>query len=157
MTDETLTPIDAASTESVPEAIEQTEQPVETEIAADELAALRTQAEELKALQEKLAEEKLRTDVLAQAKASGITGMEDIYDFLDKSLLTPEKLPEILSTINGKFKSRPVPIGVPMNTSGESRERSADQMLAEAAAKARASGRHEDMAAYTQLKRQLKK
>lgn len=153
MTDETLTQVDEVSTE----VIEATEQPIETEIAADELEALRAQADELKALQTQLAEEKLRDDVIAQAKKVGIRGMEDIYDYLDKSLLTEDRLPEMLATINDKFKSQPRSIGVSMNVNGKMNERSADSILAEAAEKARKSGLQDDIVAYSKLKRKYRK
>lgn len=153
MTEETVAQVEEVSTE----VIEPTEQPIETEIAADELDVLRAQADELKALQTRLAEEKLRDDVIAQAKKVGIRGMEDIYEYLDKSLLTEDKLPEILATINGKFKSRPITIGVPMNGNGKMNERSVDTILAEAAEKARKSGLTDDLVAYSKLKRKYGK
>lgn len=153
MTEETITHVEDVSTE----VIEPTEQPIETEIAADELEALRTQAEELKALQTQLAEEKLRDDVIAQAKKVGIRGMEDIYEYLDKSLLTEDKLPEMLATINGKFKSQPRTIGIAMNVGGKMNEKSVDSILAEAAEKARKSGLQDDLVAYSKLKRKYRK
>lgn len=153
MTEEQIEQVDEVSTE----VIEPTEQPIETEIAADELEALRAQADELKALQTRLAEEKLRDDVIAQAKAAGVSGMEDIYEYLDKTLLTEDKLPEMLATINGKFKSRPITIGKPTNVNGMANERSADAVLAEAAEKARKSGLTDDLVAYSKLKRKYGK
>lgn len=153
MTEETVTQVEEVSTE----VIEPTEQPIETEIAADELEALRTQAEELKALQTRLAEEKLRDGVIAQAKKAGIRGMEDIYDYLDKSMLTEDKLPEMLAAINDKLKSQPRSIGVSMNVNGRENERSVVSILAEAAEKARKSGLQDDLVAYSKLKRKYRK
>lgn len=147
-----------------PEAVETPEQPiaqneeVETAIDADELEALRKQSAELEELQAKLTADKQREEILSQASKSKIRGFDKLYEFLDVSKIETDEgkqaLFELLET-PGLF-SRQIPIGQPTNGSSQ-QDRSADALLAEAAAKARATGRHEDMVAYTQLKRQLKK
>ncbi|AWE07892.1 hypothetical protein DCE79_11065 [Lysinibacillus sp. 2017] len=158
MTDETLAPTDAVSTEESAEVIEPSEQPIETEISADELTTLREQAEELKEIQAQLAAEKRKEEILQRAAAEEIKGMDKIYDFLDPSFLTDEKLPEIFAAVNAHLHPRQLPIGITMNRgSGQPQERSTTFLLAEAAEKARTSGRIEDLTAYSKLRRTLKK
>lgn len=158
MTEETLSPIDAVSTEEPVEAIEPSEQPIETEISVDELTQLRQQADELRELQTKLAAEKRKEEILQRAAAEEIKGMDKIYDFLDPSLLTDEKLPEIFAAVNGHLRPRRISIGSTMNVSGTTvSEKSTTLLLAEAAEKARTSGRVEDLTAYSKLRRTLKK
>lgn len=155
MSEETLAPIDAVPTEETAEAIEQ---PVETEISADELSQLRQQADELRELQTKLAAEKRKEEILQRAKAEEIKGMDKIYDYLDQSLLTDEKLPEIFAAVNAHLRPRQITIGESTNVSGTTvSEKSATLLLEEAAEKARTSGRVEDLTAYSKLRRTLKK
>lgn len=97
-------------------------------------------------------------DVLDYASKSKIKGFDRLYEFLDVSKLETDEgkqaLFEVLDT-PGLF-SRPTPIGQPTN-GGPQRQKSADQLLAEAAAKARATGRPADAVAYSRLKRELNK
>lgn len=152
-----------------PEPVETAEQTiaqgeeVETMIDADELETLRQRAAELEELETKIAFDKQRDEILSYASKSNVRGFDKLYEFLDHSKLETEEgkqsLFELLASPELFSRSvsinRPT-IGMPTN-GGPQNDRSADALLAEAAAKARATGRHEDMVAYTRLKRELKK
>lgn len=140
------------------ETVDTPEQPIEDGIDADELEVLRERAAELEKLQTELATGQRREEVLGYASKSKIRGFDRLYEFLDVSKIETDEgklaLFELLDS-PGLF-SRQVAIGQPTN-GGQQKDRSADAILAEAAAKARATGRHDDMVAYSQLKRELKK
>lgn len=153
-TEENLQPVTAELSE---QPIAENEE-VETVIDATELEALRQRAAELEEIQAKQVAEQQREEILGFASKSKIRGFDKLYDFLDVSKIETDEgkqaLFEMLQT-PGLF-SRQVAIGSATN-GGPQQDRSADALLAEAAAKAKATGRREDMVAYTQLKRQLKK
>jgi hypothetical protein len=74
-----------------------------------------------------------------------VVGIEDVI----KALV--EHKPFLLA----QAKKEPKPIGESTNAKSDKSDKSAEQLLREAAEKARRTGRPEDLAAYAKLKREL--
>ena len=122
-------------------------------------------AKELEALRGEVASQKIRAKFNEVATAAGIAYLSDAYALADLSKVAVnengevEGVEEVVSAIveHKPFlvKQAPKPIGQPSNGPSTSEGKTADQLLKEAAEKARKSGRPEDRAAYAKLKRAL--
>lgn len=122
---------------------------------------------QLDAMRKQTQSEKIRNEFNKVATGANIAYLDDAIALADLSAVSIGEdgsvigMDDVVSSLVGSkpflVARQPVSIGQPTNHGKESTERSTDQMLAEAAAKAKASGKPEDRAAYTKLKRELGK
>jgi len=122
---------------------------------------------QLDALRKESEQEKIRNEFTKVASSAGITYLDDALALSDLSAVTIEDgkvvgVDELVKALveNKPFlvgKAQPKPIGEATNNAQARPDKTAEQLLAEAAAKAKASGRIEDRVAFANLKRQLNK
>lgn len=129
----------------------------------EEKKALEAQLDAIKAQAE---QEKIRNEFTKVASSAGITYLDDALALSDLSAVTIEDgkvvgVDDVVKALveNKPFlvgKAQPKPIGEATNNAQARPDKTAEQLLAEAAAKAKASGRIEDRIAFDKLKRQLR-
>lgn len=120
----------------------------------------------LDALRKETEQEKIRNEFTKVASGAGITYLDDALALSDLSAVTIEDgkvvgVDDVVKALveNKPFlvgKAQPKPIGEATNNMQARPDKTAEQLLAEAAAKAKASGRIEDRIAFDKLKRQLR-
>lgn len=128
--------------------------------------AAQTLAKQLEASQTQFQQEKIRNEFIKVATSQNIAYLDDAFSLADLSAVTIGEdgkvvgMDEAIKTLvdNKPFlitKKQPKQIGESSNGSHERLDKTAEQLLQEAAEKARKSGRTEDRAAYAKLKREL--
>lgn len=131
--------------------------------AQAEKEALEAQLNEFKAQVER---EKITNEFIKQAQAANIAYIDDALALADLSAVKVEEgrvvgVDDVVKSLieNKPFllaqKQQPKTIGDASNPSKNDAQKSAEQLLNEAAEKAKKSGRMEDLAAYSKLKREL--
>lgn len=132
--------------------------------AQEEKDALEKQLNELKTQIER---EKIRNEFIKQAQTANIAYIDDALALADLSAVKIDESGNVVgvddvvkSLIENKpfllaQKQQPKQIGDASNPSKNDAQKTAEQLLHEAAEKAKKSGRIEDLAAYSKLKREL--
>ncbi|MED3832938.1 Clp protease ClpB [Peribacillus frigoritolerans] len=126
-----------------------------------------TLAQQLADLEEAVQNEKIRNAFNQIATSNQIAHLDDAFVLADLSAVTVEDgkvvgMEDAIKALvdNKPFlitKKQPKPIGESTNGNTERADKTAEQLLNEAAAKAKASGRNEDRMAYAALKAELNK
>lgn len=132
-----------------------------------EQAAKQTLESELTTLRESVKQERIRNAFITAAQAANIAYIDDAWSLADKSEINVgddgkvvgidaliASLVESKPFLVAQNPTKPKTIGDPTDVPPKG-QKTAEQMLKEAADKARASGRSEDRAAYAKLKREL--
>lgn len=125
-----------------------------------------TLAKQLEELQSQVKSEKIRNEFIKVATSNQIAYIDDAYSLADLSAVTigeDGKVVGMDEAIKALVDNKPYlvakkqikQIGEPSNGTHERVDKTAEQLLKEAAEKARKSGRNEDRAAYAKLKREL--
>lgn len=125
-----------------------------------------TLAKQLEELQSQVKSEKIRNEFIKVATSNQIAYLDDAYSLADLSAVTigeDGKVVGMDEAIKALVDNKPYlvakkqikQIGEPSNGTHERVDKTAEQLLKEAAEKARKSGRNEDRAAYAKLKREL--
>jgi hypothetical protein len=133
--------------------------------AEEEKAELAKQLEDLRKANE---QEKITNEFIKVATSKNVAYIEDALRLADLSAVTFEdgKVVGVEDVVNALVenkpflvatKKQPKQIGEATNSTSDKSEKSAEQLLAEAADKAKRSGRVEDKVAYATLKAQLKR
>ncbi|MCY9582446.1 hypothetical protein [Paenibacillus alvei] len=130
-------------------------------------AAKQTLESELTTLRESVKQEHIRNAFITAAQAANIAYIDDAWSLADKSEINVgddgkvvgidaliASLVESKPFLVAQNPTKPKTIGDPTDVPPKG-QKTAEQMLKEAADKARASGRSEDRAAYAKLKREL--
>lgn len=123
-------------------------------------------AKQLEDLQAQVKSEKIRNEFIKVATSNQIAYLDDAYSLADLSAVTIGDdgkvvgMDDVIKSLvdNKPFlvaKKQSKPIGDPTNGQHERTDKTAEQLLAEAAEKARKTGRAEDRAAFAKLKREL--
>lgn len=132
--------------------------------AEEEKAELARQLNEFKSQVER---ERIHNEFIKQAQAANIAYIDDAIALADLSAVTVEDgkvsgVDDVIKSLieNKPFllaqaKKEPKKIGNPSNPSDDKSQKTSEQLLAEAADKARKTGRTEDRIAYATLKREL--
>jgi hypothetical protein len=128
---------------------------------ADEAHNVEALAQKLSETETALNRLKVEYEFYRAAMGRGFVDVEKLIPYLDFSKITVDEdgavqgIDEMLDALNvlKTSKQQPRKIGEPV---GEKKDKSAEQMLQEAAEKARRTGRLEDRAAYAALKQKLK-
>lgn len=122
---------------------------------------------QLSQLQETIKQEKIRNAFIVKAQSAGIAYVEDAYRLADFSGVEVDEdgnVKGIDAVVEQLVKNKPFllaeekkqPKQIGDVSGGQKRsDKTKEQLLAEAAEKARKSGRIEDLAAYAKLKREL--
>lgn len=126
-----------------------------------------TLAQQLADLEKAVQNEKIRNAFNQVATSQNVNHLDDAFVLADLSAVTVEDgkvvgMEDAIKTLvdNKPFlitKKQPKPIGESTNGNTERADKTAEQLLSEAAAKAKASGRNEDRMAYAALKAELNK
>ncbi|MFL1672191.1 phage scaffolding protein [Paenibacillus dendritiformis] len=132
-----------------------------------EQAAKQSLESELTTLRESVKQERIRNAFITAAQAANIAYIDDAWALTDRSGVSVgddgnivgidaviASLVETKPFLVSQNPTKPKTIGDPSGTP-PSPQKTSEQMLQEAAEKARASGRLEDQAAYAKLKREL--
>lgn len=137
------------------------------EIAKKHEEEKQTLSQELENMRESIKAEKIRSEFTKVATSNQIAYLDDAFNLADLSAVTVEDgkvvgMEEAIKALvdNKPFllaKKQPKPIGESTNGNTERADKTAEQLLKEAAAKAKASGRIEDKMAYATLKAELNK
>lgn len=139
------------------------------EIAKKHEEEKQSYAKELEALRENIKAEKIRNEFIKVATGNNIGYLDDAFSLADLSAVTIGEdgkvvgMDEAVKALvdNKPFlvaKKQPKPIGESTNGGQEAVvDKTADQLLKDAAAKAKATGRMEDKMAYAKLKAELGK
>ncbi|KQL18850.1 hypothetical protein [Cytobacillus solani] len=125
-----------------------------------------TLAKQLEEMQAQIKHEKIRNEFIKVATSNQIAYLDDAFSLADLSAVTIGDdgkvvgMDEAIKTLvdNKPYlvaKKQIKQIGEPSNGTHERVDKTAEQLLQEAAEKARKSGRNEDRAAYAKLKREL--
>jgi hypothetical protein len=124
-------------------------------------------AQELESMRESVNAEKIRNAFNQIATSQNVNHLDDAFVLADLSAVTVEDgkvvgMEDAIKALvdNKPFllaKKQPTPIGESTNGNTERADKTAEQLLKEAAAKAKASGRNEDRMAYAALKAELNK
>lgn len=125
-------------------------------------------ADQLAKLKQTADQEKIRNDFILKAQAAGVAYIDDAYQLADLSAVTVgedgkvsgtddviKALTESKPFLLAPKKKQPEVIGESSNPSNGIADRTSAQLLAEAAEKARRSGKIEDQVVYSKLKREL--
>lgn len=130
--------------------------------AEEEKSELAKQLEELRKANE---QEKIHNEFIKVATSQNVAYIEDALRLADLSAVTVEdgKVIGVVDVVkalvdNKPFllaKKQPKPIGESSNGSADVSDKTSDQLLREAAEKAKRTGRTEDKVAYATLKREL--
>ena len=136
------------------------------EIAKKHETEKQTLSQELESMRESIKAEKIRSEFTKVATSNQIAYLDDAFSLADLSAVTVEDgkvvgMEDAIKALvdNKPFliaKKQPKPIGESTNGNTERADKTAEQLLSEAAAKAKASGRIEDRVAFDKLKRQLR-
>lgn len=126
-----------------------------------------TLAQQLADLEKAVQQEKIRNAFNQVATSQNVNHLDDAFVLADLSAVTVEDgkvvgMEDAIKALvdNKPFllaKKQPKPIGESTNGNTERADKTAEQLLKEAAAKAKASGRIEDKMAYATLKAELNK
>lgn len=126
-----------------------------------------TLAQQLADLEKAVQNEKIRNAFNQVATSQNVNHLDDAFVLADLSAVTVEDgkvvgMEDAIKALvdNKPFllaKKQPKPIGESTNGNTERADKTAEQLLKEAAAKAKASGRIEDKMAYATLKAELNK
>ncbi|MBG9736579.1 hypothetical protein [Paenibacillus alvei] len=132
-----------------------------------EQASKQTLESELTTLRESVKQERIRNAFITAAQSANIAYIDDAWSLADKSEINVgddgkvvgidaliASLVESKPFLVAQNPTKPKTIGDPTDAPPKG-QKTAEQMLKEAADKARASGRLEDQAAYAKLKREL--
>lgn len=131
-----------------------------------EAGAKQTLESELTTLRESVKQERIKNDFITKATAAKIAYIDDAWALADKSKISVGEDGSVVGTdevINGLLTNKPFlapqttkpkTIGSPTDNPPPA-QKTAEQLLKEAADKAKQSGRLEDQAAYAKLKREL--
>ena len=124
--------------------------------------------QELAKLRESIKQERIKNAFITAATNANIAYIDDAYRLADLSAVTIDEdgnvvgmedvikaLVEHKPFLLAQAKKEPKPIGESTNPKNDKSDKSAEQLLREAAEKARRTGRPEDLAAYAKLKREL--
>jgi hypothetical protein len=124
--------------------------------------------QELEKLRESIKQERIKNAFITAATNANIAYIDDAYRLADLSAVTIDDdgnvvgiedvikaLVEHKPFLLAQAKKEPKPIGESTNAKSDKSDKSAEQLLREAAEKARRTGRPEDLAAYAKLKREL--
>lgn len=124
-------------------------------------------SQELESMRESVEAEKIRNAFNQVATSQNVNHLDDAFVLADLSAVTVEDgkvvgMEDAIKALvdNKPFllaKKQPKPIGESTNGNTERADKTAEQLLKEAAAKAKASGRIEDKMAYATLKAELNK
>ncbi|MBA9027525.1 phage scaffolding protein [Peribacillus huizhouensis] len=126
-----------------------------------------TLAQQLAELEKAVQNEKIRNEFIKVATSQNIAFLDDAFSLADLTAVTVEDgkvvgMDVAIQTLvdNKPFllsKPKPKPIGESSNGNVDRADKTAEQLLKEAAEKAKQSGRIEDKMAYAQLKSELSK
>ena len=132
-----------------------------------EQAAKQTLETELTTLRESVKQERIRNAFITAAQEANIAYIDDAWALADKSVISVgddgnvvgidtliASIVESKPFLVAQNPTKPKTIGDPTDAPPKG-QKTSEQMLKEAADKARASGRLEDQAAYAKLKREL--
>lgn len=124
--------------------------------------------QELEKLRESVKQERIKNAFITAATSANIAYIDDAFRLADLSAVTIDEdgnvvgiedaiktLVEHKPFLLAQAKKEPRPIGESTNAKSDKSDKSAEQLLREAAEKARRTGRPEDLAAYAKLKREL--
>jgi DNA-binding helix-hairpin-helix protein with protein kinase domain len=124
--------------------------------------------QELEKLRESVKQERIKNAFITAATSANIAYIDDAFRLADLSAVTIDEdgnvvgiedaiktLVEHKPFLLAQAKKEPKPIGESTNAKSDKSDKSAEQILKEAAEKARRTGRPEDLAAYAKLKREL--
>jgi hypothetical protein len=124
--------------------------------------------QELEKLRESVRQERIKNAFITAATSANIAYIDDAFRLADLSAVTIDEdgnvvgiedaiktLVEHKPFLLAQAKKEPKPIGESTNAKSDKSDKSAEQILKEAAEKARRTGRPEDLAAYAKLKREL--
>jgi hypothetical protein len=124
--------------------------------------------QELEKLRESVKQERIKNAFITAATSANIAYIDDAFRLADLSAVTIDDdgnvvgiedaiktLVEHKPFLLAQAKKEPKPIGESTNAKSDKSDKSAEQLLKEAAEKARRTGRPEDLAAYAKLKREL--
>jgi Domain of unknown function (DUF4355) len=124
--------------------------------------------QELEKLRESVKQERIKNAFITAATSANIAYIDDAFRLADLSAVTIDEdgnvvgiedaiktLVEHKPFLLAQAKKEPKPIGESTNAKSDKSDKSAEQLLKEAAEKARRTGRPEDLAAYAKLKREL--
>lgn len=136
------------------------------EIAKKHEEEKQTYAKELETLRENIKAEKIRNEFIKVATSNQIGYLDDAFNLADLSAVTVDEegkvvgMDDVVKTLvdNKPFlvsKKQPKPIGESTNGAEKNTEKTAEQLLKEAADKARKSNKQEDIAYYLKIKREL--
>lgn len=136
------------------------------EIAKKHEEEKQSYAKELEALRENIKAEKIRNEFIKVATGNNIGYLDDAFSLADLSAVTVGEdgkvvgMDEAVKALvdNKPFlvaKKQPKPIGESTNGAEKNTEKTAEQILKEAADKARKSNKQEDIANYLKIKREL--
>jgi hypothetical protein len=125
-------------------------------------------SKQLQELSEKAKAEKIRNEFNKIATSNGVGFLDDAFNLADLSMVTIDEdgkvsgMDDAIKTLvdNKPFlisKKQQRPIGDSHNGGSKEIDKTAEQLLKDAAAKAKASGRIEDKMAYAALKAELNK
>lgn len=123
-------------------------------------------AAELEKMRESIKAEKIRNEFIQVASSNHIGYLDDAFNLADLSAVTIDEDGKVVgmedaikSLVEHKpflvAKKQPKPIGESTNGTTETVDKTADQLLKEAAEKAKRTQNREDFAAYAKLKREL--
>lgn len=134
---------------------------------ADKETAEQTLAQQLLDMQKAVESEKIRNEFIKVATSNNVAYLDDAMALADLSAVKVEDgkvvgMDDAIKALvdNKPFllaKAKPKPIGESTNGSYERADKTAEQLLVEAAEKARRSQKPEDKMAYAKLKRELNK
>lgn len=138
------------------------------EIARKHEEEKQTLAQELESMRESVKAEKIRNEFIKVATSQNIAYLDDAFSLADLSAVTVEDgkvvgMDDAIKALvdNKPFllaKKQPKPIGESTNGANEkAADKTAEQLLKEAAEKAKRTGRTEDRMAYAALKSELGK
>jgi uncharacterized protein YuzE len=125
-------------------------------------------AQELETLRESMKREKINAEFIRVATSHNIAYVEDAMRLADLAAVTIDEDGKVVGVeeavkalvehkpfLLAQAKKEPKTIGTATNHSAEQAEKTSEQLLKEAAEKARRTGRPEDFAAYSALKLKL--
>ncbi|MFF0831309.1 hypothetical protein ACFYU8_31230 [Brevibacillus sp. NPDC003359] len=136
---------------------------VETErtFTQSDIDAMRTEWErQLQESQTALQQQAVKHAFFRKATEQGVTDADKLMQYVNLTGVTfdengqPQGIDEIIAAVQGAAPTRKTPKIIGGPSQHVTQDRTAQAMLDEAAERARRTGRHEDRAAYSALKRQ---
>lgn len=136
------------------------------EIAKKHEEEKQTLAQQLEELQTRVQQERITNEFIKVATSHNVAYIDDAIKLADLSAVTvgeDGKVEGIEDAIKALVEHKPFllskpapkPVGEPSNGKPERTDKTKEQLLQEAAAKFKQTGKPEDMAAYSKLKREL--